>query len=92
MIEINNLTKSRANKEFLKELAKKVLEEENKKITLSIALVGPDRIRELNRKYRKRDKPTDVLSFQYDGWGEVVICPEVVKKNAKQFQSTYLSR
>ena len=89
MIEVNNLTKSRVNQEFLKGLAKKVLEGENKKMALSIALVDRARIRGLNRKYRKQDKPTDVLSFQYDDLGEVVICPEEVKKNAKQFSLTY---
>ena len=52
---------------------------------LSLELVGPDRIRELNREHRDRDRPTDVLSFPIDGSGEVagprelgdvVICPE----------------
>ncbi len=52
---------------------------------LSLELVDPDRIRELNRDHRDRDRPTDVLSFPLDGTGEVpgprelgdvVICPE----------------
>jgi probable rRNA maturation factor len=52
---------------------------------LSVELVGPDRIRELNRDHRGRDRPTDVLAFPLDGTGEVagprelgdvVICPE----------------
>jgi probable rRNA maturation factor len=30
---------------------------------LSVALVGDDRIRELNADYRGKDRPTDVLSF-----------------------------
>ncbi len=86
-IEVNNLTKSRVNKEFLKGLAKKTLA--GKEFNLSIALVGQGRIKELNKRYRKKDKPTDVLSFRYDDWGEVVICPEEVKKNAQQFKVTY---
>ena len=32
-------------------------------VELSIALVGDAEIRELNREYRKKDKPTDVLAF-----------------------------
>jgi probable rRNA maturation factor len=52
---------------------------------LAIELVGEDRIRELNREHRGRDRPTDVLSFPVDErgpaggpreLGDVVICPE----------------
>jgi probable rRNA maturation factor len=52
---------------------------------LSVDFVPPGRIRELNRRHRGRDSPTDVLAFPVDGTGEaagprelgdVVICPE----------------
>jgi probable rRNA maturation factor len=51
---------------------------------LSVALVDAAAIRELNRKHRGIDRPTDVLSFPMDGaesvagpreLGDVVICP-----------------
>lgn len=88
MIEINNLTNSAIDKSRLKKIAKKVLGE---KSDLSVALVGPSKIRKLNKKYRKKDRITDVLSFTYnkEGLGEVLICPEAVKKNAKKFNSTF---
>ena len=90
MVEINNLTVFQIEGKFLKKIAKKVLTVENRKLTeLSIALVEPKRIKDLNIKYRKKNKTTDVLSFLYDGSGEVVICPEVVKKNAKKFCLTF---
>ena len=90
MIEVNNLTTNKVDEAFLRGLAKKVLEGENEKIKdLSIALVGQGRIRELNKKYRKKNKATDVLSFQYNGSGEVVICLREVKKNAKKFKSAF---
>ncbi len=47
--------------------------------------MDPERIRELNRDYRGRDEPTDVLSFPVDEaapavgpreLGDVIICPE----------------
>jgi len=47
--------------------------------------VDSERIRELNRDYRGRDEPTDVLSFPVDEaapavgpreLGDVIICPE----------------
>lgn len=48
---------------------------------ISVALVEPDTIRNLNLKYRDKDSPTDVLSFEIDGpygdmVGEIVISPE----------------
>jgi len=90
MIEVNNLTRNKVDTGFLKGLAKKVLRGENKKeLELSIALVGQARIKELNKKYRKKNRATDVLSFQYDDSGEVVICLEEVKKNAKKYRSFF---
>ena len=50
---------------------------------VSVAFVSPERIQELNRTHRGKDKPTDVLSFPFDDdfphgrGGEVVVCPEV---------------
>lgn len=52
---------------------------------LAVELVEAERIRELNRLHRGRDRPTDVLAFPIDGagatagpreLGDVVICPE----------------
>jgi probable rRNA maturation factor len=52
---------------------------------LAVEQVGDGRIRELNRKHRGRDEPTDVLAFPVDGigpspgpreLGDVAICPE----------------
>jgi probable rRNA maturation factor len=86
MIEINNLTAVPADYDFLKKVAKIVLNrEKKKKLSLSVVLVKPVRIKELNRKYRKKNKETDVLSFLYDGSGEIVICLKKVRENAKKF-------
>ena len=51
---------------------------------MAVALVESVRVRELNRKHRGHDEPTDVLSFPIDEGagpgprelGDVVICPE----------------
>lgn len=65
-IEINNLTTLVVDEGFLIDVAKKVLIGENRKdAELSIALVGQGRIRELNRKYRGKNRVTDVLSFTW---------------------------
>lgn len=52
---------------------------------LGVELVDSERIRELNREHRDRDRPTDVLAFPLDGsgpvagpreLGDVAICPQ----------------
>ena len=78
MIELNNLTKTKVNEDFLKGLAKKVIKRENKITDISIVLVGEKRIKDLNKKYRKEDKVTDVLSFGQD-LNEIIICPSFIK-------------
>ena len=90
MIEVNNLTTVVIDEDFLKKTAKIVTDGEKKKaIELSIALVGQGRIRELNKRYRGKNRVTDVLSFSYDGSGDIVICLGEVKKNAKRFGTTF---
>ncbi len=90
MIEINNLTASPVDKKFLEKIAGSILKKEKKlKKDLSIALVGSERMRELNKKYRGKNLATDVLSFQYGDSGEVAICLPQVKKNAKRFKFTF---
>jgi probable rRNA maturation factor len=89
MIEISNLTNRLINKKFLEKAAQKILNKEKRKLDLSVVLVGPLRIKELNKRYRKKNKATDVLSFLYDSSGEIVICPSEVKKNVKRLNSSF---
>lgn len=101
MIEVNNLTTRRIAGNFLKKVGEKTLLVEGAgKKDISIALVSSLKIKELNRKYRKKNKPTDVLSFEEINepiiskknksfLGEVIICPAEVGKNAKEFKSDF---
>ena len=97
MIEINNLVFPKVNKKFLKKVAKTVLKNEGKKnFCLSIALIGNSRMKKLNKKYLKRNYSTDVLSFpevescpKSNNLGEIIICPQVVKSNAKKYNLSF---
>jgi len=90
MIEINNLSTLPVDKKFLEKIAESILKKEKKlNKDLSIALVGFERMRELNNKYRGKNMATDVLSFQYGDSGEVVICLPQVEKNARIFKFTF---
>lgn len=54
---------------------------------VSISFVDIARIHELNSQYRKKDKPTDVLTFCFEDesiLSDVYICLDVVKANAKE--------
>src|ERR1035437_2893559 len=61
-----------------------------KKYELSVAIVGVSKMRELNRRWRDKDKPTDILSFPLSETdGEIYINPVMAKKEAKKFNRTY---
>ena len=56
---------------------------------VSVALVDPGVIRDLNLRFRGKDEPTDVLSFEVDGpygemVGEVVICPACAEMRVEE--------
>ncbi len=55
---------------------------------MTIRLVDEDEGRELNRAYRGKDYPTNVLTFVYDDLpytaGDIVICPAVVAREADE--------
>jgi probable rRNA maturation factor len=68
-----------------------------KKIYISITLTDDKEVRELNKKFRNKDKTTDVLSFNVDQeledgtqyLGDVVISTEQAKRQAPQDQNGY---
>jgi probable rRNA maturation factor len=103
MLEITNLTNNQVDEDFLKKIAETVLKEEGKKGVISLVLVGPQKIKHLNRKYRKKNRVTDVLSFPAtlpkknfvipptakNQIGEIFICLREIKKTAKRQNSTF---
>jgi probable rRNA maturation factor len=61
------------------------------KVELSIVLVSDAQIKRLNKLYRNKDKPTDVLSFpigeKVNGWlilGDIVISVDTAKRQAQE--------
>lgn len=86
-------------KKFVKEITKKILEELNlDKVEVSITLTDNDKIRELNKNWRNKDKETDVLSFpinekplryRYTVLGDVVISIPFAKRQAEEIGYSY---
>lgn len=107
MIEVNNLTAVPLDEAFLKKIASLVLEEEGieEEPILSLAFVGPGRMRQINKQYRGKNRVTDVLSFgesktsfakfkigpleKTKGLGEIIICPREAAKAAKRTDSSF---
>ncbi len=109
MIAINNLTTHKVNNIFLEEIINMILEEElgeieYKNTEISIALIGEGRMRKINKRYRGKNRVTDVLSFpekhigaekfithlkNFSGLGEIVICLREIKKNVRRNSSAY---
>jgi probable rRNA maturation factor len=63
-----------------------------KEAELTVRLVDSDESQQLNRDYRGKDKPTNVLSFPFQNppgitlplLGDLVICKQVVEKEADE--------
>jgi probable rRNA maturation factor len=99
-IEITNKQrKIRLPQKKIKLLVKKILAFLNiRDKTLSVLFVDDEQIRNLNRIYRKKNLPTDVLAFSMQEGkfthinpeilGDVVISVETAKKRAKEQNST----
>lgn len=82
-LEINNLTKNRIERRFFQKIAERAIKILKIKIEeISLVFVGDARMKNLNKKHRKRDRVTDVLTFDY---GEIIICLPQAKRQAKKF-------
>lgn len=83
-------------------LAAFVLDREDtpNEVELSLAVVSLDEMEDLNRKYRGKEGPTDVLSFPCDdpcpvveagqpvALGDVIVAPEVAEAQAAEYGHT----
>ena len=56
---------------------------------LGVALVSDQRMRSLNKSYRRKDYATDVLSFEGDGVGDLVIATGVATRQAREAGHSY---
>jgi len=81
----------------LERVASRVFAGERKKGRADIILAGTELLHDLNRKFRKKNKTTDVLSFGFGAggrpdasgfWGEIYINLDVLRDEAKKQHST----
>ena len=53
---------------------------------VDVLIAGNRRLQQLNRRFRKRNKPTDVLSFPRREGGDIAISAEIAGKNARLYR------
>ena len=99
-IDIQNATEQPLplSEEYLVKIASLALRDEKKEAELTLRLVTPKEMIDLNHTYRKQNKTTNVLAFpstlpetvQLDCpfLGDVIICPEVVLEESQQLKKT----
>ncbi|CAL7962611.1 endoribonuclease YbeY [Gammaproteobacteria bacterium] len=98
---VQNIGKSKSvpSKKQFKTWVEKVLAPRKKNHELTIRIVGIKEITKLNKQYRKKNKPTNIISFNFyppaniktNLLGDLVICAPIVKLEAKLQHKTVLS-
>lgn len=97
-ITIVNKTRKRIKNSFIRKIIGKTIEISGKKvkdIILSVVFVSKKEIQLINKAYRRKNRPTDVLSFDYSSGynknqqkdkieGELFFSPEIIAKSAKK--------
>ncbi|MGL4253903.1 MAG: rRNA maturation RNase YbeY [Fusobacteriaceae bacterium] len=90
------------NEEKISKYIEEVISDEftpEKPVYVSVAVVDNERIQEINRDYRGKDSPTDVISFAYhetedfdigpyDTLGDIVISIDRVAEQASEYNHT----
>jgi probable rRNA maturation factor len=83
----------------LADLAAAVLKAEGRQGEVNLVFCEDAEVRRLNRQFRKLDKVTDVLSFDYgqeeaevgEVWGEIYIASLQAQKQAPRWKNTFFN-
>jgi probable rRNA maturation factor len=89
----NTVAQTRVPRKELIKLAEIVLRGENCRKNVNLIFVDDQRMYELNREYRDKDKTTDVLSFAMEDdddplLGEIYISIPEARRNAREYGIT----
>lgn len=52
---------------------------------VGVLIAGNARVQELNRRFRRKNKPTDVLSFPRPQGGDIAISADIARENARLY-------
>jgi probable rRNA maturation factor len=95
-MKVNFQTKLKSKLAFDKQFSQKIIKQTAKILKISnkeltVLLVADQRIKTLNKQFRKKNKITDVLSFTADEesyLGEIIINYNQVKRQAKTYNQS----
>ncbi len=79
---------------MFEKLIRKILKREKARGKVNLVLMTDKEIRKLNRRFRDKNKATDVLAFPMGEagiLGDIAISTETAKRNAKRFGVSYKS-
>ena len=95
-VQSRGVSVSTAQRKFTLEVLSKLVEIEKAVFSgLNIMFCADKEMRYLNATYRKKNKPTDILTFCYEAgkqnnmYGDVAISVQTAKRQAKQFKHTF---
>jgi len=86
LIDLDNQTDFKFDITILENIASKVTKKD-----IELLIVDNKRIKEINKKFRQKDEPTDVLSFplqiefSHTLLGSIIISSDFVKQEAKEY-------
>lgn len=87
MVSIRNTTNGKLPRLPFRQLKNEIL---GKSYELSLVCVNPLRSRELNRVYRHKDKPTNILAFPLSSAeGEIILDLKTARRDAPRFGRPY---
>lgn len=86
MLEITNTTKTKIDTKFLQKAAQAAFAVLATEKEISLVFVGDAKMKAVNKKYRCKNKTTDVLSFEE--LNEIFISLPMAKKQAKLLKTS----
>lgn len=81
----------------LRKAAEAALKAQKAKGTVTLVLANDDEVRALNRDYRKKDKPTNVLSFldgeahgDFISHGDIILAYDTIAREAEEQRKSFI--
>ncbi len=92
VVRVKNLNKRhRINERFIQKIAENILDifKKRRSIELDIVFLNDNSIRYFNKRYKHKDRATDVLSFDLGPCGQILISSDTALRNSAIFDTSF---